>query len=250
MSGHSKWSQIKRKKAVTDAGRGNLFTKLIREITAAARNGGGDPEGNPRLRTAVQTARNANMPNDNIDRAVQKGVGNSADVNYEEIVYEGYGPCGVAVLALCLTENRNRTANDVRFTFGKYNGNLGGAGAVAWKFDIRGLITVERAGVDEETLLGVALDAGALDVDTGDPESYVVVTQVPSLESVRLALAEHGIPVAGSEIARVPQILVALEASEATKVLKLVDALEELDDVQKVWTDADIPDEVLSRMSG
>jgi YebC/PmpR family DNA-binding regulatory protein len=249
MSGHSKWSQIKRKKGKADQERGKLFTRLIKEITVAARNGG-DVDGNPRLRSAVLIAKAANMPADNIDRAIKKGTGELPGVIYEEAVYEGYGPGGVAILVHCLTDNRNRTANDVRHAFTKYHGNLGAPGSVAYKFENRGVITVERAVADEDALFSVALDAGALDVDISDTEVYEVLTPPGSLEAVRKALAEHRIPTASSEVTRIAPLHVPVGEGDAPKVLRLLDALDEVDDVQKVWSDVEIPEEILAKMGG
>ncbi|MBI5837980.1 MAG: YebC/PmpR family DNA-binding transcriptional regulator [Candidatus Eisenbacteria bacterium] len=250
MSGHSKWSQIKRKKGRADQERGQLFSKLIKEITVAARHGGGDPEANPRLRTVIQTAKAANMPADNIERAVKKGTGELPGVIYEELIYEGYGPGGVAILALCLTDNKNRCANDVRHTFVKNHGNLGAPGSVAWKFETRGVVTVDATTTSEDALLTVALDAGALDVDTSDPAHHEVITPPNSLEPVRQALLGHKIAVTAAEITRIPQNTVVLDEAEASRVLRIMDALEELDDVQKVWSDLEIPEELLARLGG
>ncbi|HVP39250.1 MAG TPA: YebC/PmpR family DNA-binding transcriptional regulator [Candidatus Saccharimonadales bacterium] len=249
MSGHSKWSQIKRKKGKADQERGKLFSKLIREITVAARSGG-PPEGNPRLRSAILTAKAANMPADNIERAVKKGTGELPGVVYEEVTYEGYGPGGVAILVHCLTDNRNRTTNDVRHVFTKHGGNLGGAGSVAWKFETRGVITVERRAVDEDALLTVVLDAGALDVDTGNSEAYEVLAAPGSLEAVRQALTQHQIPVAASEVTKIPQNTMTIDPGEAVKVVRLMEVLEELDDVQRVWSDVELSDEVMAKLGG
>ncbi len=249
MSGHSKWSQIKRKKGKADQERSKLFTRLIKEITVAAR-GGGDPEGNPRLRTAILTAKGANMPADNIERAIKKGTGELPGVVYEEVNYEGYGPDGIAILVHCLTDNRNRAANDVRHAFTKHGGNLGTPNSVAWKFETRGVLTVERDAVDEEALLTVALDAGAIDVELGDPEVYEVYTPPHAMDVVRHALAQHRIATASAEVTRIPQNTVSLGPTEALRVLKLLEVLEDLDDVQRVWSDLDIPEELMAKLGG
>ena len=246
MSGHSKWHSIKHKKAKVDAARGRIFTKLIREITVAARVGGGDPNGNPRLRTAVLAARAVNMPADNIDRAIKKGTGELEGVSYEEFLYEGYGPNGVAVLVKVLTDNKNRTVADVRHVFTKYNGNLGETGCVNWMFSKKGSVTVPKEGMEEEKLIEIALDLGADDV-ANDPESheYEVRCEPEVFEDVKKGLEERGVKVAAAEVAMVPQTTVHLEGKAAETMLKMMNALEESDDVQNVWANFDISDEAM-----
>ncbi|MGB2694133.1 MAG: YebC/PmpR family DNA-binding transcriptional regulator [Dehalococcoidia bacterium] len=246
MSGHSKWSQIKRQKGVTDDKRGQLFTKLGREVTMAARQGGGDPEMNPGLRLAVERARDANMPKDNIERAIKKGIGEDAGAaQLEEVTYEGYGPGGIAILVRALTDNRNRTASDVRSTFAKAGGNLGESGSVAWQFENRGLITIVSDNVDAEEVALLAIDGGADDVKVDDG-SVEVYTPPDQLHVVRNALSKADIPVESAEVAQLPKTTVTLDAHQATQVLRLLDKLDELDDVQHVSSNADFPDEALA----
>ncbi|UCE19212.1 MAG: YebC/PmpR family DNA-binding transcriptional regulator [Gemmatimonadota bacterium] len=247
MSGHSKWSSIKHKKGRMDAQRGKIFTKLIKEITVAARAGGGDPGANPRLRTAVQSAKDANMPADNIERAIKKGTGELPGVKYEEFAYEGYGPNGVAILVETLSDNKNRTTADIRHIFGKYNGRLGEAGCVAWIFEQKGLILVDEEKCDEDTLLSVALEAGADDVKPEDG-TFEVVTTPADFEKVRQAIADGGIEYLQAEMTKIPQSLVRLDGSEAQKTLRLVEALEDHDDVQKVHANFDIDESIMETM--
>jgi YebC/PmpR family DNA-binding regulatory protein len=243
MSGHSKWSQIKRKKAKTDQARGKVFSKLVREITTAARTGG-DPKMNMRLKTAIEEAKAVNMPADTLKRAIQKGTGELPGETYEEIMYEGYGPGGVAVMIKVLTDNKNRTAPEIRHTFTKFSGNLGEVGSVGWMFDRKGIILVDAARVDEDELLGLALDAGAADMRRAD--SLFEVTAAPQdLENVRRTLEGRGVPIQSAEVTYVPQSTIRLEGKDAQQVLRLVEGLEELDDVQHVYANFDIPDEVL-----
>jgi YebC/PmpR family DNA-binding regulatory protein len=243
MSGHSKWSQIKRKKAKTDQNRGKIFSKLVREITTAARTGG-DPKMNMRLKTAIEEAKAVNMPADTLKRAIQKGTGELPGETYEEITYEGYGPGGVAVMVKVLTDNKNRTAPEIRHTFSKFSGNLGEVGSVGWMFERKGIIQVEATRVDEDELLTVALEAGATDLRRAD--AHFEITATPQdLEAVRRALEERGVPIQSAEVTYVPQSTVRLEGKEAQQVLRLVEGLEELDDVQHVYANFDIPDEVL-----
>jgi YebC/PmpR family DNA-binding regulatory protein len=246
MSGHSKWSTIKRKKGAVDAKRGKIFTKLIREITTAARVGGGDPGGNPRLRKALDEAKAANMPSDNIDRAVKKGTGELDGVVYEEIIYEGYGPEGVAVLVEVMTDNKNRTVAEIRHLFAKYNGNLGATGCVAWMFDAKGQILVPRAAVEEERLMDIALDAGADDI-TDSEEYWTVLTPPDALDAVSEALEAAAIEVESANLARIPQTMKAVEGKPAETMLKLMSALEDQDDVQNVYANFDIDDELLEQ---
>jgi YebC/PmpR family DNA-binding regulatory protein len=244
MAGHSKWAQIKRKKAANDAARGKLFGKLIREITVAARQGGGDPDGNARLRLAIQTARDNNMPQDNIARAIKKGTGEGGGAAYEEMTYEGYGPGGVALLIDTLTDNRNRTAGEVRHALTKHNGNLGESGSVAWIFDTKGIIWIAREGTDEEKLMDVALEAGADDI-ADEEEGFEVTTSVAAFETVRQALSDAAIEYQTANIQKIPKTLVKLEGEEARKVIRLMEALEDLDDVQAVSANFDVPSEIL-----
>jgi YebC/PmpR family DNA-binding regulatory protein len=243
MSGHSKWSQIKRKKAKTDQARGKVFSKLVREITTAAR-AGGDPKLNNRLKTAIEEAKAVNMPADTLKRAIQKGTGELPGETYEEITYEGYGPGGVAVMVKVLTDNKNRTAPEIRHTFAKFGGNLGEVGSVGWMFERKGIIQVEVARVDEDELLGLALDAGAADLRRVDAAFEITATP-HDLESVRRTLEGKGVPIQSAEVTHVPQSTVRLEGRDAQQVLRLVEGLEELDDVQHVYANFDIADEVL-----
>jgi len=247
MSGHSKWSTIKRKKGAKDAARGRAFTRLIREITIAARSGG-DPEANARLRTAVAAAKAANMPNDNIDRAIKKGTGELEGEIIEEILYEGYGPLGVAVLAEAATDNRNRTASEIRHIFTKHGGNLGAVGSVVWMFDQKGVVEVDRERVDEETLLEAALEAGAEDVDTTGEDRFLVLTAPGDLHQVASSLEKAGIPVVDVGLDRIPKTTKPLSESEAEKFLRFYEMLEEQDDVQKVFGNFEIPDEVMEKL--
>jgi len=247
MSGHNKWSSIKHKKAREDAKRGKIFTKLIREITVAAREGGGDVEGNPRLRAAVQTAKTANMPADNIKRAIQRGTGELPGVSYEAISYEGYGPGGVAVMVEVLTDNRNRTTAEIRHLFSKHGGNLGENGCVAWVFTRKGLLRIPReGGPDEDRLMEAALEAGVDDLDTEDPEYYSVYTAPDDLHRVKVQFEELGIPVESAEFDMEPSTEVRLEGKRAQQMVRLMNAFDDNDDVQNVWANFDIDDEVLA----
>ena len=247
MSGHSKWSTIKHKKAAKDARRGKLFTKLIKEITIAAR-GGADPNGNPRLRTAIANAKAQSLPSDNIDRAIKKGSGQLQGEMMEEIDYEGYGPGGVAIIARVLTDNRNRTVGELRYTFTKHGGNLGETNSVAWMFQRRGVIHVEKAKVDEDRVMEVALDAGADDLtDTG--ETFEILTRAELVEKVRQALEDAGISVSNAEVTMVPNNTVRLSGSQAAAALKLLEVLDEHDDVQNVSANLDVDPEELEKVS-
>jgi YebC/PmpR family DNA-binding regulatory protein len=248
MSGHSKWASIKRAKGVTDAKRGQLFTRLSREITVAAREGA-DPTGNSRLRLAVQRARDANMPLDNIDRAIKRGAGAGEGSNYTEMWYEGYGPGGVAVLVSVLTDNKNRSAAEVRSTFTRAGGNLGEAGSVRWLFDSRGVIAVESGERDPDDIALAAIDVGAEDVQTEDG-TLDVYTDPGNLESVRAALESDGLKVLSSESALVPKTSIQVDEKTAEQVLRLIDKLEELDDVQNVYSNLDVSDEVAAALAG
>ena len=247
MSGHSKWSSIKHKKAATDAKRGKIFTKLIKEITVAARMGGGDQEANPRLRAAVAAAKSENMPKDNIERAIKKGTGELEGVNYEESIYEGYGPGGAAVLVESLTDNKNRTVADVRSIFGKNGGSLGENGCVAWMFDKKGYIVVDSAAVDEDALMEVALEAGAEDIREDDG-SFEIITDLADFEAVKQAIEQASIPYIAAEITMLPQTTTNLVGKEAEQMVRLMEMLEDCDDVQKVYTNADIPEEIVDNM--
>jgi len=248
MSGHSKWAQIKRQKGVADARRGQLFTKLGREITVAARAGGADPAGNVRLRLAIQKARDNNMPNENIERAIKRGAGGGDSAELQEVVYEGYGPGGAAIMVQALTDNRNRTVSELRSTFTKAGGNLGEAGSVAWLFEQKGTITVEAAGQRGEELALVAIDAGAEDFRQDDA-TLEIISRPEDVESVRRALEEAGAVVSSAEVSLVPKTTVSLDEKQALQTLRLLDKLEDLDDVQRVYTNADFPDQVLATYS-
>ncbi|KAB0665775.1 YebC/PmpR family DNA-binding transcriptional regulator [Oryzomonas japonica] len=246
MSGHNKWSTIKHKKGAADAKRGKVFTKLIKEISVAAKLGGGDPNGNPRLRTAVDKAKAENMPKDNIDRAIKKGTGGMEGVTYEEIVYEGYGPGGAAVLVEVLTDNRNRSVSDIRSIFTKNNGNMGEAGCVAWMFSKKGLIVYDNS-VDFEQLFEAAIEAGAEDVAEQD-DQIEVTTEPGSFIEVREALAAKGFKMVSAEITMIPQTQVELEGRHAETMLKLMDKLEDNDDVQNVYANFDISAEEMEKL--
>ncbi len=248
MSGHSKWATIKRKKGKLDAARGKIFTRLIKEITVAARDGGGDPDSNARLRTAMTTAKGANMPADNIKKAIQKGTGELPGVNYDEATYEGYGPGGVAVLIDVLTDNKNRTVSEIRHMFSKFNGNLGENGCVAWMFDTKGVIALEREGVDEDALMEIALEAGASDIESQE-DAIEVYTEPNDLESVRETLVKASYTVLEAEVRRIPQNTIKLEGKSAETMMKLYDALEDQDDVQKLSANFDIDDKLLEELS-
>ncbi|MBW2091419.1 MAG: YebC/PmpR family DNA-binding transcriptional regulator [Deltaproteobacteria bacterium] len=247
MSGHNKWSSIKHKKGAADAKRGKLFSQLIKEITVSARIGGGDPEGNPRLRTAINAAKSANMPKDNIERAIKKGTGELEGTSYEEYFYEGYGPGGTAILVQVLTDNKNRATADVRHVLSKHGGNLGENGCVSWMFSKKGLINFDRDSVDEDEIIELTLEAGAEDVDT-DGNEFEVITAPEDFESVKEAFDKHGKKYTSAEIAMVSQTTVDLDADTAPKVLRLMEALEDLEDVQKVWSNFDIADEIMERL--
>lgn len=248
MSGHSKWATIKRKKAATDQARGKMFSKYIKEITIAARQGGGDAEANPRLRTAVATAKSVNMPSANIERAIKRGTGEIEGAHYEETQYEGYGPGGVALLVEIATDNRNRTAGDIRHIFTKNGGNMGEAGSVAYLFKPRGVILVDKQAVAEDTLIDIALEAGADDV-TAEGDTYEVLTPPAQLEPVKQALAARKIPVMSAEVTKLASLQVPVGEKEVEAVLRLVDALEDHDDVLRVYSNFSAPDEVLARLS-
>ena len=248
MSGHSKWSSIKHKKGAADAKRGKMFTKIIREISVAARFGGGDPEGNPRLRTAIAAAKGVNMPKDNIERAIKKGTGELEGTHYEESVCEGYGPNGVAILVNLMTDNKNRTMAEIRHAFTKHNGNIGTTNCVAWMFEKKGLIAFEKDKVDEEKLMEVALEAGAEDIND-EGATLEVVTDSKDFETVKEALEKSGLEYLFAKNTMVPQNTVKLDTKEAEQTLKLLEALEDSDDVQDVYANFDIPDEIMEKIS-
>jgi YebC/PmpR family DNA-binding regulatory protein len=249
MSGHSKWAGIKHKKAKVDAQRGRTFTKIIREITVSARVGGGDPDGNPRLRLAIDKAKAVNMPQDNIQRAIQKGTGELPGTSYEEYIYEGYGPGGVAVLLEILTDNKNRTAPEIRKAFAKYGGNLGESGCVAWMFEKKGLIQVDAAAADEDRLLSVVLEAGAEDVRRSD-DTFEVITVPKDLGRVKESLEKEKIEIVEGEVTMLPQTTVKLEGKQAQHMLQLMETLEEHDDVQNAYANFDIPEEIMTTVTG
>ena len=248
MSGHSRWSQIKRKKGKADVQRGKLFSKILREITVAAKNGGGDPKANMRLKAAIESAKEANMPQDNIKRAVQKGTGELPGEAYEEITYEGYAPGGVAVLVQVVTDNRNRTGPEIRRTFEKQGGNMGSAGSVGWMFERTGIIQVDAEKIAEDDLMAKALDAGATDMRRAE-KAFEITTTPAEMDLVREALTKAGVPVLEAQVTWVPKSLVRVESKDAASVLRLIEALEELDDVQSVYANYDIPDEVLEAIA-
>ena len=239
MSGHSKWHTIKHKKGAADAKRGKIFTRLIKELTVAARSGGGDPDMNPRLRTIVAEAKANNMPRENIERAIRRGTGEEPGVSYEEITYEGYGPGGVALMIQTLTDNKNRTVGEIRHLLGKYNGNLAAENSVAWMFARKGQIVVEKTKADEDKLLNAALDAGADDMND-DGSAWEIVCSPESFEAVRDAVKALGIEIASAEVAMIPQNYVKLQGKEAQQMLKLFEAVDDHDDVQHVWANFDI----------
>jgi YebC/PmpR family DNA-binding regulatory protein len=248
MSGHSRWSQIKRKKGKADVQRGKLFSKILREITVAARAGGGDPKGNMRLKAAIESAKEVNMPQDNIKRAIQKGTGELPGESYEEITYEGYAAGGVAVMVQVLTDNRNRTAPEIRHTFEKGGGNMGASGAVAWMFERKGIVHVDADRIGEDDLMAKALDAGATDMRRTE-KVFEITTAPAEMDAVRDALVKAGVPILEAQVTYVPQSTVRVEGSTATSVVRLIEALEDLDDVQHVYANYDIPDEVLEAIS-
>ena len=245
MAGHNKWSKIKRKKGVNDAKRGALFTKIIREITVAAREGGGEPDFNPRLRLAVDTAKGASMPAENIERAIKKGTGELEGVDYQEVSYEGYGPGGVALYIECLTDNINRSVADVRHALGKHGGSLGTSGSVAWQFERKGLIYIDPSKSTEEAVFEAAIEAGAEDVRL-DEDEFVVTTPATDFHAVQDGLKSHGIAIKEAELTMVAANEVAVEGGDAARLLKLLDALDDLDDVQKVHSNGDIDEAALA----
>ena len=239
MSGHSKWHTIKHKKGALDAKRGKMFTRIIKELTVAARNGGGDPDTNPRLRTIIAEAKSVNMPGDNIKKAIQRGTGELPGVSYEEITYEGYGPGGAAVIIESLTDNRNRTVGELRHMLTKYNGNLGESNSVAWMFSKKGYIVVDKAAANEEQLLNVVLEAGGDDL-RDDGESWEILSEPSAFEAVRDAVKALGVEPQSAQVAMLPQNYIKLEGKDASQMVKLMDALDDHDDVKQVWSNFDI----------
>ena len=248
MSGHSKWASIKHKKAVVDARRGKTFTKLIRELTSAARMGGGDPDINPRLRTAVTTAKNANMPADTIQRAIKKGTGELPGEVYEEVFYEGYGAGGVAVLVDVLTDNKNRTVAEIRHLFAKHGGSLGESGCVAWMFGRKGLITLSTSQIEEDDLLEIVLEAGGDDIKV-ESDAYEIITAPEAFEDVRAALEQKGLTLDVAEVTMLPQNTVPVESKQAEQVLRLMEGLDDQDDVRKAHANFDISEDVMAALA-
>jgi YebC/PmpR family DNA-binding regulatory protein len=248
MSGHSKWASIKHKKGAADAKRGKVFSRLNKEIMVAARLGGGDPSGNPRLRSAIQAAKAENMPKDNIERAIKKGTGELEGTSYEECNYEAYGPGGVAIMIDCLTDNRNRTVAEVKHIFERHGGNLGEPGCVSWIFEKKGLIVFEKESVEEERLLELALDAGAEDIKEEETQ-FEILTDPSDFESVKKAFDDEGLSYTVAEVSMIPQNTVSLEGRDAERMLNLMETLEEHDDINYVYANFDIPDEVMEALS-
>lgn len=248
MSGHSKWATIKHKKAATDAKRGKAFTKVIREIMMAARMGGGNPDTNPRLRLGIDRARGLNMPNDNIQRAIRRGTGEEEGMSLEQATYEGYGPGGVAIFIEALTDNKNRCAAEVRSLFSRHNGNMGGAGSVAWIFERKGVITLKKGAISEDDLMGLILDAGAEDLKS-EGDRYEIVVLPENFENVKKVLQQKNLEIENAGVSLVPKNSVRVEGKDAEQLLKLLDELEESEDVQGVYANFDIPDEILESVS-
>jgi YebC/PmpR family DNA-binding regulatory protein len=249
VSGHSKWAQVKHKKAAVDAKRGKIFTRIVKEISVAARLGGGDPDGNPRLRTAIEKAKEVNMPQENIKRAIMKGTGELPGMTYEETVYEGYGPGGTAILLEVFTDNRNRTVSEIRHIMTKHGGNLGEAGCVGWMFEKKGYILVEKTNIDEDSLMSIALESGAEDLknDPGE-DSYEIITAPEDMNKVKISLEADGVPLSLAEITMLPRSYISLDGKSAEQMIRLIEALEEHEDIQNVYTNVDIPDEVMDRI--
>ncbi|MFC1567014.1 YebC/PmpR family DNA-binding transcriptional regulator [bacterium] len=248
MSGHNKWASIKHKKAAVDAKRGKVFTKIIRELTVAAKIGGSIPENNARLRKAIDDARAANMPQDNMKKAIQRGTGELPGVNYEELVYEGYGPGGVAVIVEVTTDNKNRSASDIRRIFSKHSGNLGETGCVNWMFTQKGIIEIDKAQIKEDELLNIALEAGAEDLKGEEKSTFQVITEPNDFDNVKKAIEEKSIAISNSEITMLPQTYVKLEDKQAHQMIKLMDSLDDNDDVQNVYANFNISDEIIEQM--
>jgi len=249
MSGHSKWAGIKHKKAIVDAKRGQIFSKLIREITVAAKQGGGDPAGNPRLRVAIDKAKAVNMPQDNIKKAIQRGTGELPGVTYEEVFYEGYGPGGVAVLVEVTTDNKNRVTAEVRKAFSRHGGNLGDAGCVGWMFNKKGYISIDKSKIKEEELIEIALESGAEDVKADDEDFFEVITQPQDFEKVKKSLQARNIAINSAEITMLPQTYIKLDGIKAEQMLRLMDELDNNDDVQNVYANFDIPKLIMEKVT-
>jgi len=245
MSGHSKWSTIKHKKGAADAKRGKVFTRILKEMTVAARMGGGDPAGNPRLRAAVAEAKANNMPKDNIERAVKRGTGELEGATYEEVTYEGYGPGGVAIMVEALTDNTNRTTPEIRHIFEKNGGNLGTPGSVRFQFEKKGYFAIEKSAVGEDKLMELALEAGADDLQTDDPDAYEVVASPESFEAVRQALEKNRIPTLEAKLGMIPSNYVKIDDNKSKQMMRLMEMLDDHDDVQNVWSNFDIPEEMM-----
>jgi YebC/PmpR family DNA-binding regulatory protein len=245
MSGHSKWSTIKHKKGAADAKRGKIFTRILKEMTVAARLGGGDPNGNPRLRAAVAEAKANNMPKDNIERAIKRGTGELEGATYEEITYEGYGPGGVAVIVEALTDNTNRTTPEIRHLFEKHGGNLGTPGSVRFQFEKKGYFAVEKSAVGEDKLMEVALEAGADDLQTEEPDAYEIYTSPENFEPVRQALEAGKIPTVEAKLGMIPSTYVAVDEQKSKAIMRLLEMLDDHDDVQNVWSNFDVPSEMM-----
>jgi YebC/PmpR family DNA-binding regulatory protein len=245
MSGHSKWSTIKHKKGAADAKRGKIFTRILKEMTVAARLGGGDPAGNPRLRAAVAEAKANNMPKDNIERAIKRGTGELEGATYEEVTYEGYGPGGVAIIVECLTDNTNRTTPEIRHTFEKFGGNLGTPGSVRFQFEKKGYFAVEKSAVGEDKLMEIALEAGADDLQTDDPETFEIYTTPESFEAVRQALESNKIPTVEGKLDMIPTTWVSVDEQKSKQIMRLLEVLDDHDDSQNVWSNFDIPAEMM-----
>jgi YebC/PmpR family DNA-binding regulatory protein len=245
MSGHSKWSTIKHKKGAADAKRGKIFTRILKEMTVAARLGGGDPAGNPRLRAAVAEAKANNMPKDNIERAIKRGTGELEGATYEEITYEGYGPGGVAIIVEALTDNTNRTTPEIRHAFEKHGGNLGTPGSVRFQFEKKGYFAVEKSVVGEDKLMEIALEAGADDLQTDDPDSYEIYTSPENFEAVRQALESSKIPTVEAKLGMIPSTWVSVDEGKAKQIMKLLEVLDDHDDTQNLWSNFDIPAEMM-----
>lgn len=249
MSGHSRWAGIKHKKAIIDSKRGKVFTRIIREITIAAKQGGGKIENNPRLRKAVDDAKAANMPQDNIKRAIQKGTGELPGAEFVELTYEGYGPAGVAIYVEATTDNRNRTTSEIRHLFSSHGGNLGESGSVSWMFETKGYITIERKGVDEEKLTTLAIDLGAEDIKSEDAEVFEIITSPADFQSIKDKLTESKMPISSAEISLIPKNTVTLDEEQARKCLDLMNALDEHDDVKTANANFDIPQNIMEKVS-
>jgi YebC/PmpR family DNA-binding regulatory protein len=245
MSGHNKWSTIKHKKGAADAKRGKIFTRIIKEMTIAARLGGGDPEGNPRLRAAVAEAKANNMPKDNIERAIKRGTGELEGATYEEVTYEGYGPGGVAIIVEALTDNGNRTTPEIRHVFEKNGGNLGTPGSVKFQFERKGYFAVEKSAADEDKLMEIALEAGADDLQSDDADAYEIYASPENFEAVRQALEKNNIATVEAKLGMIPANYVSLDENKSKQVMKLLEALDDHDDVQNVWSNFDIPAEMM-----